>query len=1162
MTPRHASHSQFALLKTRRFLPLFVTQFLGAANDNLFKQAMVTLIIFRIAADAGFDGQLMVTAAAGVFILPFFLFSATAGQLSDKYDKALLIRLIKLAEIVAMGLGAWGFVTGNAWFLMAVLFLMGAHSTFFGPLKYSILPDHLTQDELIAGNALIEAGTFLAILLGTIAGGLLIMAEGGVAIISAAVLGVAGLGFAASWFVPKAPPADTSLRVSWNLVRETAAIIGHARHNRDVFLSILGISWFWLVGAVFLSQFPAFAKDVLGGNEQVQTLFMVVFSVGIGIGSMITGKLLHGEISAKYVPLAAVGISLFSIDLYFAAGNGVAAGNGAVLAGAAAFLSHPANWRILADLLLVAMSGGVYIVPLYAILQSRSDVAHRSRTIASNNVINAGFMVVSAIATALMLASGFMVTDVFFWMAVINIGVAVYICRLLPDYLWKAAASALFGLLYKVEVRGLDNYRKAGDRAVIVVNHVSFLDAPLLAALLPEKPTFAIDTGMARRWWVRPFLSLVDAFPVDPTNPMATKHLVRAVQEGRHVVIFPEGRLTVTGALMKIYEGPGMIADKAGAVLLPVRIDGAQFTPFSHLTGKLRLRWFPKITITIQEPQPIRVSDEIRGRRRRQVIGNALYDVMATTMFETSPTRRTLFQALLDARALHGGDRNILEDVERRPLTYDRLVLACLMLGRRLARHSAAGEAVGLLLPNANGAAVAFFALQATGRVPAMLNFTAGAGNMLLACQAAQVRTVITSRRFLEMARLQDTAARLAESVTLIHLEDLKAGMGIVDKLYGLFARPFAARLHGRCGISPDKPAVVLFTSGSEGAPKAVLLSHVNLLSNIAQISSRIAFSSADKVFNALPVFHSFGLTGGLLLPVLSGMPSFLYPSPLHYRIVPLLAYDTNATALFGTDTFLAGYGRAAHPYDFYSLRYVVAGAEKVKDETRRLWADKFGLRILEGYGTTETAPVLAVNTPMHHKPGTVGRFLPGIQHRLQPVPGIEHGGRLEVSGPNIMLGYQMANRPGDVLEPGGWYDTGDIVEVDDDGFVTILGRARRFAKIAGEMVSLGAVEDLAAATWPDHRSAAAALPDPRKGEQVVLLTERPGARRDELLATAKARGIAEVMVPKAVLVVGTLPLLGSGKTDYPALQRLAEAQPAPGITEGPMGGEAGATDA
>lgn len=1144
------SHSQFHLLNTRRFLPLFITQFLGAANDNLFKQAMVTLIIFRIATQAGLDGQLMVTAAAGVFILPFFIFSATAGQLADKYDKAVLIRLVKAVEILAMGLGAWGFTHGNPWFLMAVLFLMGAHSTFFGPLKYGILPDHLKDSELIGGNALIEAGTFLAILLGTILGGLLILAEGGVMLISLGVIGVAVAGLVASLFIPKAPAADPGLKVSWNLATETVAIIRHAAHNRDVFLSILGISWFWLVGAVFLSQFPAFAKDVLGGNEQVQTLFMVVFSVGIGIGSVLTGKLLHGEISAKYVPLAAVGITVFSVDLYFAAGGAVAAGPAGELAGAAAFLSHAANWRVLADLLLIAMSGGIYIVPLYAIMQSRSDVAYRSRTIASNNVINAGFMVVSAILTAVMLAAGLAVTDVFFWMALANAGVAVYICRLLPDYLWKAAASALFGLLYKVEIRGLDNYRKAGDRAVIVVNHTSFLDAPLLAALLPEKPTFAINTQIAQAWWVRPFLGLVDAFPVDPTNPMATKHLVRAVQEGRHVVIFPEGRITVTGALMKIYEGPGMIADKAGAVLLPVRIDGAQFTPFSRLAGKLRLRWFPKITITIQEPQPVNVPPEIHGRRRRQMIGNALYDVMSTTMFETSDTGKTLFQGLLDARALHGGDFGILEDVERKPLSYDRLVLGSLILGRRLAKGTRPGEAVGLLLPNANGAAAAFFALQAHGRVPAMLNFSTGPGNMVSACATAQVRTVVTSRRFIEMARLDEAAARLGESVKLIYLEDVRKRIGVLDKLLGLVARPFAARLHRRKGAAPDDAAVILFTSGSEGAPKAVVLSHRNLLSNVAQVASRIAFNSADKVFNALPVFHSFGLTGGLLLPVLSGMPVFLYPSPLHYRIVPVLVYDTNATAVFGTDTFLAGYGRAAHPYDFYSVRYVIAGAEKVKDETRRLWAEKFGLRILEGYGATELAPVLAVNTPMHHKAGTVGRFLPGIRHRLEPVPGIERGGRLQVAGPNLMLGYMFAKQPGHLVEPGGWYDTGDIVEVDGDGYVTILGRAKRFAKVAGEMVSLGAVEDLAAATWPEHRSAAASLPDPRKGEQVVLLTEHPAARRDELLAMARARGIAEIMVPKAVLVVDKLPLLGSGKTDYPAVQKLATEQPVPGVAE------------
>ncbi len=335
---------------------------------------------------------------------------------------------------------------------------------------------------------------------------------------------------------------------------------------------------------------------------------------------------------------------------------------------------------------------------------------------------------------------------------------------------------------------------------------------------------------------------------------------------------------------------------------------------------------------------------------------------------------------------------------------------------------------------------------------------------------------------------------------------------------------------------------MVLFTSGSEGTPKGVVLTHENILANCRQVASRVDFSPSDIVFNALPLFHSFGLTGGMLLPLISGVKSFLYPSPLHYRIVPEMVYDTNATILFGTDTFLGGYARGGNPYDFYSVRYVFAGAEKLREETRRAWIEKFGLRILEGYGATETSPVLATNTPMHFRAGTVGRLLPGVAHRLEPVDGIAEGGRLVVAGPNIMAGYLSPARAGEIEPPaGGWYDTGDIVAIDEEGYLRILGRAKRFAKIAGEMVSLGAVETLAAALWPDRSHAALALPDARKGEQVVLITDAPAATVEAILAEARRRHITEVMVPRIVLTVASVPLLGTGKTDYVAAREMAD---------------------
>ena len=1130
------------LLRTKRFLPLFITQFLGAMNDNLMKQALIVMITFGLLRSSDVSPQILVTMAAGIFILPFFLFSATAGQMADKYEKSAAIQNIKIAEIFIMVTAVAGFYFSNTYFLIAVLFMMGTQSAFFGPLKYGILPNHLKEEELIGGNALIEGGTFLAILIGTIAGGLLIVADKGVTIVSAALLIVALLGWLASRAIPKADAADPGLKINANIIQETWRMVKRARQTRSVFLSILGISWFWLTGATFLSQFPNFAKILMGGDAGVVTLFMITFSLGIGVGSYWCTKLLKGEISAKYVPLSALALSIFTLDLYFASRGLQAPASG--LIGAMQFMESPANWRILFDLTAISICGGLYTVPLYAILQNDSDPATRSRTIAANNIMNALFMVVGAIIATLMLAADWTIPQVFLSLAIANGFVALYITRLLPYDALKLFLSTLLKLIYRVEIKGLNNYAKAGPRAVIVVNHVSFLDPPLLASFMPTRPMFAVNTHIAQHWCVKPFLSLVDSFSVDPTNSMSMKGLINAVKEGRHCVIFPEGRITVTGSLMKVYEGPGMVADRANADLVPVRIDGAQYTSFSLLKGKLRRRLFPKITITFLPPCKFEIPEEHKGKERRQITGEKLHDVMSDLIFETSNFQRTLFEGLGEARNTHGGKHLIVEDTDRKALSYNRLLLSSLVLGRRIAAITKKESPVGVLLPNSLGGAVTFFALQAFGRTPAMLNFSTGVKNMLSALETAQVSTVLTSRRFIKLAELDDVAVALSEKAELVYLEDIRDQISLGDKIAGLVQKRLPGLRIKANNTAATDPAAILFTSGSEGTPKGVVLSHENLMANRYQLAAKVDFNPQDIVFNALPMFHSFGLTGGTLLPILSGLKTFLYPSPLHYRIIPALVYDTNATILFGTDTFLGGYGKAAHPYDFYSLRYVFAGAEKVRDDTRALWADKFGLRIMEGYGATETAPVLAVNTPMHFKAGTVGRLLPNIKHSIEPVPGIEQGGKLFVSGPNIMLGYFKADNPG-VLEPpeDKTYDTGDIVDIDQNGYVTILGRAKRFAKIAGEMVSLTAVEGYATAIWPGQMHAAVSIPDEKKGEQVILLTDQKDADRAQLLDYAKTAGIAEIMIPRSVQIVSELPLLGTGKLDYPAIQEMVSVQ-------------------
>ncbi len=494
---------------------------------------------------------------------------------------------------------------------------------------------------------------------------------------------------------------------------------------------------------------------------------------------------------------------------------------------------------------------------------------------------------------------------------------------------------------------------------------------------------------------------------------------------------------------------------------------------------------------------------------------------------------------------MHGSRHLVLDDIDQQPLTYGGLITASLALGGALAKRTRSGERVGVLLPTSRAAVVTFFALQAKARVPAMLNFSTGPAAGRAACAAAEIRLVITARRFIERAKLEPLVAALAESATVIYLEDVRREIGMVARLSALI-RGRLIRPQGDAARADD-PAVVLFTSGSEGTPKGVVLSHRNLLANRHQLASVIDVNPKDIVLNALPVFHSFGLTGGLLLPLLAGVKTFLYPSPLHYRTVPELAYGINATILFGTDTFLAGYARVADNYDFYSVRYVFAGAERVKPETRRVWFEKFGIRILEGYGATETAPGIAVNTPMHFKAGTVGRILPGIEHRLEQVPGIETGGRLSVSGPNVMLGYLRAENPG-VLEPppGGWYDTGDIVDIDAEGFVTIKGRVKRFAKIAGEMVPLGAVEELVAAAYPKSAHAVVALPDAKKGERLVLLTTHADIQRAALATAAREAGLPEIFLPRSIVRVPSIPVLGTGKTDYVQVMKLAlDAAPA-----------------
>ena len=672
---------------------------------------------------------------------------------------------------------------------------------------------------------------------------------------------------------------------------------------------------------------------------------------------------------------------------------------------------------------------------------------------------------------------------------------------------------------------------------IIMPNHVSFLDALLLYLMLPPSVWFVVNTEIAARPWVALALRFCNHVKIDNRNPYSLRTIINVVRDGNPVVLFPEGRISNTGGLMKMYTGAALIAWKTSARVYPVILRGPEYSFFSRITDKVIPQWLPQIRIFIGEPSVLVTETELGFRVQKAAITDKLLSLMQDTMFlarRQEYAQLDFFARLQLAAKSHGGSKPIVRDLNR-AVNYRALITGVHVMAGKLRPTFATNEnTVGVLLPNAVAHVVVLFALFRLGKTPAIMNFSTGLRNVLDSADTAGIKTVLTSRAFVEKANLGELVGQLATTNQVVFLEDLAKTISLLDKLNGLYRyfrrQPGAATADSR---------LILFTSGTEGRPKGVVLSHQAILANIDQASSVIDYSPADRMLNALPMFHSFGLMAGTMLPILGGIELFLYPSPLHFRIVPEVAYDFNATLMLGTPTFLAGYGKVAHPYDFHRLRYLLAGGEKLRQPVRDLWLDKFGIRILEGYGVTETGPVLCLNTPLSARTGTVGKFLPGIEWRLDPVPGIDSGGNLVVRGPNLMEGYllyEQGFRPVD-----GWYATGDVVSVDSAGYASIQARLKRFAKIAGEMINLQLVEEAASACFSTGLHAAVAAADGRKGERVVLFTTYSQTTRDVLREYFLQAGHSVLYVPSRIVSIATMPLLGTGKPDYLGLQKQAE---------------------
>ena len=688
--------------------------------------------------------------------------------------------------------------------------------------------------------------------------------------------------------------------------------------------------------------------------------------------------------------------------------------------------------------------------------------------------------------------------------------------------------------------------RKLPTKGVYVVNHVSYLDPIMLFAFLPGNPVFALNGHLYRRHWIRFFMSKADIVPFNPIEPGDIKKLIAKVDEGRLVVIFAEGRITEDGGLMKIYEAPGLVADKSKAPLIPVWIDGPQYGYFSKTKGHLPHRPLPKMRIYVGKPRSFKLKDELR--RQRDHISNEVYMILREMCFEINYNKDiSLFAQLMKTAKVYSRTGwfskrpRIIEDINRKQKSFKDIIVASFALGRTFRKFTGHDENVGVLLPNAIATVCTFFGLSAFERTPVMINFSVGAKNMVSMCKTALVKSVITSRTFIIKGKLEPAIEEMEKAgVKIVYLEDLAKKMSIFTKINAFISYKIKRIPHKKGG---NKKAVIVFTSGSEGAPKAVILSHANLMANVNQLAAIQTVTYKDLLFNALPMFHSFGLMVGMLFPLFNGAKLFLYPSPLHYRVVAELVYELGATLMIGTDTFLRGYAKIAHPYDFHTVRLMYSGGEAAKPDTRSMWMEHSGIRMMEAYGSTECSPVMTANNGIFNKFGSIGKLLPGMQYKIEPVDGIATGGELCVKGPNVMLGYYMPSEPGVLVPPqNGWYHTGDVVDIDEIGFFTIKDRIKRFAKIGGEMVSLNAVQDMVIDATKEmlgeYNYGVVAIPHESKGEQIVLVTNNKSVTSAMLHEYVKANGMSELYLPRVILYHEKLPVFATGKSDNVTLKK------------------------
>ncbi len=1123
-------------LQQTGFRALMATQFLEAFNDNALK-VVVTFVAIDYFVAHGM-GNLFVSLSGVVFIAPFLFFSTYAGYLADRFSKKNIIVIAKVAELLILLLGLAAFIKINMWGMLAVLFLMGLHSAFFSPSKYAILPEILHEDDLSEGNGQLQMWTYAAIILGQAGGGYLLQVFNAQVFKAYFVfIGIAAVGILTSLLVPNVPAAGSKRKMEWNFIKEIVGSISYVKANRTIFLSIIGLVYFAFLGGIFQPNILLYARQMMAVDHLLSSILLVSISLGIGIGGLMAGRFSDQKIELGLVPLGAIGLSLFSILLG---------------------IHYQSYYTVFMTLFFLGLSSGFYIVPLNTVIQYESPKDERGKIIATNNFLSFSAILLASLSIYFFgEVLKFNPAHTFIVLGLMTIAGTVYICRLLPYALVRLFIWILAHTIYRIRPINKQHVPQQGG-ALLVANHVSFVDVVLLVVSIQRPIRFMISREVYEKSIFRPLFKLARAIPVARTD--GPKELIRsfqaakqALKDGELVCIFPEGQLTRTGNILKFTEGLEHIVKGVDCPIIPIHLDRIWGSIFSYEGGKYLYKW-PKIipypiTISFGEPMPSTAkSFEIRNRVME--LGSEAFQYRLQD-------KLTLSESFWREARKHPA-KFCIADSGGQKLNYIAALIGAITLANHWRAKFDQEKTIGILLPPSAAGALVNIAVSILNKVPVNINYTASKEATASIVKQCAMQYVITSKKFMEKTNL-------ALSCDMIFMEDIMSSLGPWDKLkaalmslmipsglsHWLIFGPKASRVQ-------EKLATIMFTSGSTGEPKGVMLTHANVASNLEGLYQIFHIDHKDIMLGVLPFFHSFGFTGTLWFPLISGIGMVYHFNPLDAKVVGKLAQEHKATILMATPTFLNSYLRRCEAEQFKSLRLAIIGAEKLKESLANEFKEKFGVEPMEGYGCTELSPVVSINLPDYyksgplqkaHKRGSIGLPLPGISIKILDQNTMERlgpnqSGLLYIKGPNVMKGYLGHPEKTQEVIKDGWYSTGDIAQMDEDGFLIITDRLSRFSKIGGEMVPHIKIEEAIhmALHASEQVCAVSAVPDDKKGEKlVVLFTQEINA--GQVLEALKKSGLPNLWIPDAecFFKIDALPLLGTGKLDLGAIKRKAQ---------------------